>query len=154
MARGFIYEVAKDPALLNDVSAAYFCEDTDLIGCDFVSDEINADECIHDLLRWLERFGFKVDFRKKFFHIDPKSKQKFFEERFRNMQEFANKMTLQEFSADNTSLTRLKELIELDYNDCICESTIYEISCTYTMDHWIRAAETGTYFIGGVVLMH
>lgn len=107
MARGFIYEVAKDPALLNDVSAAYFCEDTDLIGCDFVSDEINADECIHDLLRWLERFGFKVDFRKKFFHIDPKSKP-----------------------------------------------TIYGISCTYTMDHWIRAAETGTYFIGGVVLMH
>lgn len=153
MARGFMLQVAKDaPAkdVLDVFCAEYYFGMEDDVGCDYFCD-LDAEEverCIHDFLELLEERGIDVDYTSNSFTMGKESKLKYFSDTFCMLKERVAKMPLEDFTRSSTAW-ELESLIDDECGDCINEA--YH---TCTVDHWMRTAIPGTYYILGAVLMH
>ena len=94
-------------------------------------------------------------------HPDKDAKLKYFESRYKAFKELAEGLTIEQFAADTDGLYRLRNSLELVFDDCVHErghATVDGcIVCDTgeTMDRWIRGAEPGAKrYLGGVVRMH
>lgn len=154
MARGYLYEIVKDPERL-------FCIDADEATLRFAENEfqwsknLDPDEPRKDLLEVLEYFGAKINIDekgRKQFHISDRVKQEYFRNRFCRLKQVVQKMTLETFSCNEVS--NLQELLEESYDNAVYLGD-YEYDKFLSFDRFIREAETDAlYYIGNVILMH
>lgn len=80
--------------------------------------------------------------------MEGESKLKYFSDVFLRFKKRVSEMTLEEF-ASSSAAWDLESLIGDGCGDCINEA--YH---TRTVDHWMRTAIHGTYYVVGAVLMH
>lgn len=77
MARGFVFQVAKDASTKDVFCAEYYFGMEDDVGCDYFCD-LNSTEaakrCIYDFLKSLEKKGIGVDYDANSFTLEKKSK--------------------------------------------------------------------------------
>lgn len=154
MARGYLYEIAKNPECL-------FCMDADEATLRYAtnefecSEDLNPEEPQKDLLEFLEQLGAKISVDeegRKQFQISEQVKQRYFHDRFHAMKQMVEQMTLETFSCDGIS--KLQELLEESYDNAVYLGD-YENNKFLSFDQFIREAETNiSYYIGSVILMH
>lgn len=154
MARGYLYEIVKDPERL-------FCIDADEATLRFAANEfewskdLDPDVPQKDLLKVLEHLGAKIGIDeegRKQFQISDQVKQNYFRDRFYKMKQIVEKMTLKTFSSDK--IADLQEILEESYDNAVYLGD-YEYDKFLLFDRFIREAETDAwYYIGTVILMH
>lgn len=154
MARGYLYEIVKDPEHL-------FCMDANEAALRYAenefewSEDLDPDEPRKDLLEVLEHFGAKISIDeegRKQFQISDRVKRKYFHDRFYKMKQMVEKMTLETFSSDGIS--DLQEILEESYGNAVYLGN-YEYDNFLYFDRFIREAETDVwYYIGSIILMH
>lgn len=154
MARGYLYEIVKDPERL-------FCMDADEATLRFAenefewSEDLDPDEPRKDLLEVLEHLGAKIGIDeegRKQFHLSEQVKKKYFRDRFYKMKQMVEKITLETFSCGGIS--DLQELLEESYDNAVYMGD-YGYDKFLSFDRFIREAETDVwYYVGNIVLMH
>lgn len=154
MARGYLYEIVKDPERL-------FCMDADEATLRFAenefewSEDLDPDGPQKDLLEALEQLGAKISIDeegRKQFQLSDNAKKKYFHDRFYKMKQMAEKMTLEAFSC--SGISELQALLEEPYDNAVYLGD-YGYDNFLSFDHFIREAETDVwYYVGNVILMH
>lgn len=154
MARGYLYEIVKDPERL-------FCMDADEATLRFAknefeqSEDLDPDEPRKDLLEVLEYLGAKIGIDeegRKQFQLSDQVKKKYFRDRFYKMKQTVETMTLEIFSCG--SISDLQELLEEPYDNAVYMGD-YGYDKFLSFDRFIREAETDAwYYVGSVILMH
>lgn len=154
MARGYLYEIVKDPERL-------FCMDADEATLRFAenefewSEDLDPDEPQKDLLESLEQLGAKISIDeegRKRFQLSDNAKKKYFHDRFYKMKQMAEKMTLEAFSCN--SVSNLQVLLEEPYDNAVYLGD-YGYDSFLSFDRFIREAETDAwYYVGNIILMH
>ena len=150
MARGFLYEIATDMEILGEMDESDFYH---LVGCeaDYFQNE-SDNHSVEGLIYILKQFGMEAGIQKDaagrehpWFSFSKENREEFFRKRFARTKEIIDKMTLEEFSTD---VTTLMCTIDESFSDAM-----YFKDSIYSMDHFFRAMEPGRYYIGNVVLM-
>mgnify|MGYP000212852487 CR=1 FL=1 len=154
MARGYLYEIAKDAERL-------FCMDADEATLRFAenefewSEDLDPDEPREDLLEVLEDLGAKIGIDeegKKQFQLSEQVKKKYFQDRFYKMKQMVGEITLETFSSEK--IVDLQEVLEESYDNAVYLGD-YGYDKFLSFDRFIREAETDAwYYVGSVILMH
>jgi len=153
MARGYIYEISKNPENIGEMTEDCFYN----MSLDYVTniEEETAASLVDDFMLSLhEMFGFTIGREfingkcQNFIIANSISKKAYFEKRFLDFKDKVTVMTLDEFLSETWNL---EMLINDRYSDAV-----YEDECFHTKDQFIRNMELGVkYYISNhVVLMH
>lgn len=160
MARGNIYEVTTDLEYGFDMDEVDFYDKYEALQIDYVEnmEKWTSIEETEAFIMSLAGEGAETGFENKYgidvpyFSFSLISKKHHFESRLHRVKALAEQMTLTEFSSDSTAVWNLREAVEDNNGDCI-----YMNGSLYTLDKFIRDAETGVkYYLNSdkVVLMH
>lgn len=154
MARGYLYEIVKEPECLfrmdaDEATLRYSENEFEW------SEDISADEPRKDLMEVLEQLGAKIstdEDGRNYFQISDQVKQNYFRNRFDRLKKIVQEMTLETFSCDGVS--DVQEIVEESYDNAVYLGD-YGYDRFLSFDWFIREAETDvSYYIGNVILMH
>lgn len=147
--KGLIFEICNNWMHLYDTKEEVFHPLAGL-SFDYVELEVGErnTESIDKLIKFMSMFGAKTghEFEFQYFELTDTVRLRYFNDRFRKVKAIIDLMTLEEFSTDVSDL-----LCEIeDPNALVCDDTLTLV----TLDHWVRNAEPGRYYVGATFYTH
>lgn len=104
---------------------------------------------INQFIQLMQSCGAKTgtEFEYQYFKLTDLVKQNYFKDKFIKVKSIINKMTLEQFSSDVSYL-----IDEIENNDDIF--VFDESAVPMSLDHWMRNAEPGRYYVGATFYTH